>query len=112
MREIDGVLYCNDGDWVESLTALVEHHDGRLEIIDWTDRTIARAPQSSPPQAVELKPVALPLSRAMTDPQRGGRLIRNWPTQMLPVRRPPWPSHEIPSGAREWVVRRGRPCCR
>lgn len=35
MREIDGVLYCNDGDWVESLTALVEHHDGRLEIIHW-----------------------------------------------------------------------------
>ena len=34
MRSIDGVLYCNDGDWVESLTALVEHHDGRLEIID------------------------------------------------------------------------------
>jgi len=34
IREIDGVLYCNDGDWVESLTALVEHHDGRLEIID------------------------------------------------------------------------------
>lgn len=34
MREIDGVLYCNDGDWVESLTALVEHFDGRLEIID------------------------------------------------------------------------------
>ncbi len=34
MRDIDGVLYCNDGDWVESLTALVEHHDGRLEIID------------------------------------------------------------------------------
>jgi UDP-2,3-diacylglucosamine pyrophosphatase LpxH len=34
MRMIDGILYCNDGDWVESLTALVEHHDGRLEIID------------------------------------------------------------------------------
>ncbi|MBS0435112.1 MAG: UDP-2,3-diacylglucosamine diphosphatase [Proteobacteria bacterium] len=34
IREIDGLLYCNDGDWVESLTALVEHHDGRLEIID------------------------------------------------------------------------------
>jgi UDP-2,3-diacylglucosamine pyrophosphatase LpxH len=34
IREIEGVLYCNDGDWVESLTALVEHHDGRLEIID------------------------------------------------------------------------------
>jgi len=37
MRTIDGMLYCNDGDWVESLTALVEHSDGRLEIIDWTD---------------------------------------------------------------------------
>jgi len=38
MRTIDGVLYCNDGDWVESLTALVEHPDGRLEILDWSDR--------------------------------------------------------------------------
>ena len=37
IREIDGVLYCNDGDWVESCTALVEHFDGRLEIIDWVD---------------------------------------------------------------------------
>ena len=35
MRDIDGVLYANDGDWVESLTALVEHGDGRLEIVDW-----------------------------------------------------------------------------
>ena len=35
MRDIEGVLYCNDGDWVESLTALVEHHDGRLEIVHW-----------------------------------------------------------------------------
>ena len=33
MRNIDGVLYYNDGDWVESCTALVEHMDGRLEII-------------------------------------------------------------------------------
>jgi UDP-2,3-diacylglucosamine pyrophosphatase LpxH len=36
MRMIDGMLYCNDGDWVESLTALVEHADGRLEIVDWS----------------------------------------------------------------------------
>ena len=34
MRMVNGVLYCNDGDWVESLTALVEHDDGRLAIID------------------------------------------------------------------------------
>ncbi|MGS0754923.1 UDP-2,3-diacylglucosamine diphosphatase [Roseateles sp. GG27B] len=36
LRDIDGILYANDGDWVESLTALVEHADGRLEILDWT----------------------------------------------------------------------------
>lgn len=35
IREVEGVLYCNDGDWVESRTALVEHMDGRLEIIHW-----------------------------------------------------------------------------
>ena len=35
MREIGGTLYCNDGDWVESRTALVEHHDGHLELIHW-----------------------------------------------------------------------------
>ncbi|MCZ8105264.1 MAG: UDP-2,3-diacylglucosamine diphosphatase [Burkholderiales bacterium] len=35
IRAIDGVLYCNDGDWVESLTALVEQPDGRLEILDF-----------------------------------------------------------------------------
>lgn len=37
MRDIGGVLYCNDGDWVESLTALVEHQDGQLEIVNWTE---------------------------------------------------------------------------
>jgi UDP-2,3-diacylglucosamine pyrophosphatase LpxH len=37
IRDIGGVLYCNDGDWVESCTALVEHFDGRLEIIHWMD---------------------------------------------------------------------------
>jgi UDP-2,3-diacylglucosamine pyrophosphatase LpxH len=35
IRDVNGTLYCNDGDWVESRTALVEHMDGRLEIIYW-----------------------------------------------------------------------------
>ena len=38
MRMVNGVLYLNDGDWVESCTALVEHQDGRLELIDWVAR--------------------------------------------------------------------------
>ena len=35
MRDVGGVLYLNCGDWVESCTALVEHPDGRLELVDW-----------------------------------------------------------------------------
>ena len=37
MTTIDGVLYCNDGDWVESCTALVERHDGELQILRWAE---------------------------------------------------------------------------
>jgi UDP-2,3-diacylglucosamine pyrophosphatase LpxH len=36
IKEIDSIIYMNDGDWVESCTALVEHHDGRWEIVTWT----------------------------------------------------------------------------
>ena len=36
IKEINGVTYMNDGDWVESCTALVEHWDGRWEIVTWT----------------------------------------------------------------------------
>ncbi len=35
LRETDGVLYINCGDWVDSCTAIVEHPDGRLELIEW-----------------------------------------------------------------------------
>jgi UDP-2,3-diacylglucosamine pyrophosphatase LpxH len=35
IRDIDGILYCNDGDWVESLSALVEEPSGELRLVDW-----------------------------------------------------------------------------
>jgi UDP-2,3-diacylglucosamine pyrophosphatase LpxH len=35
MRDIGGIEYINDGDWVESCTAIVEHHDGSLELLEW-----------------------------------------------------------------------------
>jgi UDP-2,3-diacylglucosamine pyrophosphatase LpxH len=38
IREINGALYCNDGDWVESLTALVETWEGELKIMHWRNR--------------------------------------------------------------------------
>lgn len=36
IKDIDGIKYMNDGDWVESCTALVEHHNGQWEIVTWT----------------------------------------------------------------------------
>lgn len=35
LRETAGVLYVNCGDWVDSCTAIVEHLDGRLELVEW-----------------------------------------------------------------------------
>ncbi|MBV9840596.1 MAG: UDP-2,3-diacylglucosamine diphosphatase [Sphingomonadaceae bacterium] len=47
IREINGVTYYNDGDWVESCTALAEHADGRIEIIDWATHVAERAKQAA-----------------------------------------------------------------
>ena len=59
MRDIDGIAYINDGDWVESCSALVEHPDGRLEIVHWAkqrswsaiDRTL-RLVEPAPEEAL------------------------------------------------------------
>lgn len=39
IKKVGSILYCNDGDWVESCTALVEWFDGRLEIIYWVNHS-------------------------------------------------------------------------
>jgi UDP-2,3-diacylglucosamine pyrophosphatase LpxH len=47
IRRIGGVLYLNDGDWVESCSALVEDAQGNMEILRWADpqqRRTARLP--------------------------------------------------------------------
>lgn len=36
-KMIGDVHYLNSGDWVESLTAIVEHWDGRFELVQFTD---------------------------------------------------------------------------
>jgi UDP-2,3-diacylglucosamine pyrophosphatase LpxH len=46
-RPFGDIVYYNDGDWVESCTALVEHEDGRMEILHWADEIAARAPAPS-----------------------------------------------------------------
>ena len=45
--ERDGLVYCNDGEWVESCTAIVERLDGALELKVWRSRA-AVAPVGQP----------------------------------------------------------------
>jgi len=47
IEHYDGITYLNSGDWVESCTALVEHLDGRFELIRWLDARLP-APASLP----------------------------------------------------------------
>ena len=41
IRTINGITYVNTGDFVESCSAVVEHHDGRLEILRWLELAAA-----------------------------------------------------------------------
>ncbi|MGX7925522.1 UDP-2,3-diacylglucosamine diphosphatase [Tsuneonella sp. HG094] len=41
-RAFGGIEYFNDGDWVESCTALVEHPSGAMEILRWADEVALR----------------------------------------------------------------------
>ena len=35
IKDVNGTMYLNCGDWVDSCTAIVEHLDGRMELIVW-----------------------------------------------------------------------------
>src|SRR6195952_2973384 len=50
MEDIDGLRYINTGDWVESCTAIAEHHDGTFELITWR-------------QILDAKPIAVTETR-------------------------------------------------
>jgi UDP-2,3-diacylglucosamine pyrophosphatase LpxH len=40
-HDLNGIHYMNTGDWVESCTAIVEHLDGRFELIEWSKQSVA-----------------------------------------------------------------------
>lgn len=66
IRTVDGVLYCNDGDWVESLTALVETKEGELRIVHWPivlapGRAVPRWDDADPPSELPEPVVAEPV---------------------------------------------------
>jgi UDP-2,3-diacylglucosamine pyrophosphatase LpxH len=56
LKRMGRVTYANDGDWVDSCTALAETHDGRLVLLDAHGQVIDAEPQRSP---------ALPTPHAM-----------------------------------------------
>jgi len=56
-RTIDGVEYWNDGDWVEGCNALVEHQDGRMEILHWPEEMARRAEEQAAAAAAAAAPV-------------------------------------------------------
>ncbi len=51
IRQIDDITYMNDGDWVESCTALAETFDGQIAIIDWLEEHRREAAARSARQA-------------------------------------------------------------
>lgn len=55
IKEYDGIIYANCGDWVESLTALVENDQGELNIIHWAE--VIKKRDHSPDKANTPKPV-------------------------------------------------------
>ncbi|WP_415907994.1 UDP-2,3-diacylglucosamine diphosphatase [Oleiharenicola sp. Vm1] len=65
-KQIDGVHYLNSGDWVETMSAIVEHHDGRFELIHFKD-FLAQFPMPQPEAADDADAAAdlpLPVSLA------------------------------------------------
>jgi UDP-2,3-diacylglucosamine pyrophosphatase LpxH len=47
IKRIDGITYINCGDWVDSCTAVVEHYDGRMELVRWSAPPAATVPRAA-----------------------------------------------------------------
>jgi UDP-2,3-diacylglucosamine pyrophosphatase LpxH len=59
IREIDGIAYMNCGDWVDSCTAIVEHLDGRMELVAWSKKAKTSVHEAPPTALPRSEPVAL-----------------------------------------------------
>jgi UDP-2,3-diacylglucosamine pyrophosphatase LpxH len=70
IKQIDGITYINCGDWVDSCTAIVEHHDGAMELVDWGVQARALTPPQRGLDEPEEAP-ALPVRpQSMPDKER------------------------------------------
>lgn len=96
-REVGGVRYLNCGDWVDSCTAIVEHLDGRMEVIHWHGPPV----QSTEAQAREdgERPLELP-APAVPEPATAVTFLRQ-PTRTGPLLAVPPCFGEPPLGPRQ-----------
>jgi len=60
-KMIGGIHYLNSGDWVESLTAIVEHHDGRFELVTYKEFAARFAPEPAAAAEEFDEPLRLPV---------------------------------------------------
>ncbi|MDP3908007.1 UDP-2,3-diacylglucosamine diphosphatase [Novosphingobium sp.] len=58
IRQIGDITYYNDGDWVESCTALAEARDGTISLIDWAEECRLRAAKGTVTTVLEEKEYA------------------------------------------------------
>jgi len=56
IRDIDGIRYCNDGDWVESLSALVEETSGELRLVTWQEIVMPKQSAQAEKEALCVSP--------------------------------------------------------
>ena len=81
LRDQDGVCYVNCGDWVDSCTAIVEHHDGRLELVHWRGGGTSTLPAEDGG-----------MGQHDADPDRDGE-VQAQPRDVVPPRRPAMLDH-------------------
>ncbi len=72
-KQVGRIRYLNSGDWVESLTAIVEHHDGRMELIEYESFMAARAAMVAEPALAQVE-VETPMV-GVRMPAPGGEIL-------------------------------------
>jgi len=65
IKTLGDVIYINCGDWVDSCTAILEHHDGRMELVHWREHEVLKEDLSLEPLPVGTPALArvVPLRR-------------------------------------------------
>ena len=112
VAERDGILYCNDGDWVESCTALVEQPSGELELLTWRPQVAVaalaqpiRTPHSGAPHRLGLCIQRANADRRLLQPGSAFARARRAPDGRHGIRREAHGSRPPPGGAARRCIR-------